>query len=80
VNTVHPAGVKTPMWEGMEFFEELKRAHGGTAGAWEALGRGSPLGRFATPEEIAAGIVYLSSEEASYVTGTELVIDGGYTA
>jgi 3(or 17)beta-hydroxysteroid dehydrogenase len=80
VNTVHPAGVKTPMWEGMEFFEDLKRAHGGAAGAWEALERSSPLGRFATPEEIAAGILYLSSEEASYVTGTELVIDGGYTA
>lgn len=80
VNTVHPAGVKTPMWEGMQFFEDLERAHGGAAGAWEALERSSPLGRFATPEEIAAGILYLSSEEASYVTGTDLVIDGGYTA
>lgn len=80
VNTVHPAGVVTPMWEGMEFFAELTREHGGEAGAWEALQRGSPLGRFASPEEIAAGILYLASEESSYVTGTELVIDGGYTA
>ena len=80
VNTVHPAGVKTPMWEGMEFFEDLAREHGGEAGAWEQLERGSPLGRFATPEEIAAGILYLGSDDASYVTGTELVIDGGYTA
>lgn len=80
VNTVHPAGVKTPMWEGMKFFEDLKEAHGGTLGAWEVLERGSPMGRFATPAEIAAGILYLSSDEASYMTGTELVIDGGYTA
>lgn len=80
VNTVHPAGVRTPMWEGMEFFRELERAHGGEEGAWRALEDDSPLGRFAAPEEIAAGILYLSSDEASYVTGAELVIDGGYTA
>lgn len=80
VNTVHPAGVKTPMWEGMAFFQDLVREHGGTAGAWEALERTSPMGRFATPGEIAAGILYLASDEASYVTGSELVIDGGYTA
>ncbi len=78
VNTVLPAGVKTPMWESMDFFEDLAREHG-VEGAWAALAQGTPLGRFATPEEIAAGILYLSSDEASYVTGTELVIDGGYT-
>src|SRR5262249_6245914 len=40
----------------------------------------TPLGRIAEPEDIAAGILYLASEEASFVTGTELVIDGGMTA
>lgn len=80
VNTVVPAGVVTSMWEGMPFFEDLKREHGGDEGAWRALAAGTPLGRFAEPDEIAAGIVYLSSEEASYVTGTDLVIDGGFTA
>lgn len=80
VNTVHPAGVRTPLWEGMAFFQELERAHGGEEGAWAALERDSPLGRLATPEEIAAGILYLASDDASYVTGTGLVIDGGYTA
>ena len=39
-----------------------------------------PLGRLGTPEDIAAGIVFLASDESSFVTGAELVIDGGYTA
>ena len=39
-----------------------------------------PLGRLGTPEDIACGIVFLASEESSFMTGTELVIDGGYTA
>lgn len=80
VNTVHPAGVKTPMWEGMGFFQDLKVAHGGEAGAWEALAQSTPMKRFASAQEVAAGILFLSSDESSYVTGTELVIDGGYTA
>lgn len=80
VNTVVPAGVVTPMWEGMPFFEDLKREHGGDEGAYRVLSEGTPLGRFAEPEEVAAAIVYLSSDEASYVTGTDLVIDGGFTA
>ena len=40
----------------------------------------TPLGRFARPEEVAAAILYLVSDEASYVTGTELRVDGRYTA
>jgi 3(or 17)beta-hydroxysteroid dehydrogenase len=79
VNTVVPAGVVTPMWDGMPFFEALKREHG-EAGAWEAIATGTPLGRLADPAEIAAGILFLSSDEAAYVTGTDLVLDGGYTA
>lgn len=80
VNTVVPAGVVTPMWAGMPFFDDLRRAHGGEEGAYRVLAEGTPLGRFAEPEEVAAGILFLSSEEASYVTGTDLVIDGGFTA
>jgi 3(or 17)beta-hydroxysteroid dehydrogenase len=79
VNTVVPAGVVTPMWEAMPFFQDLVREHG-VEGAWKALAGQTPLRRFATPDEIASGILYLSSDEASYVTGTDLVIDGGYTA
>ena len=39
-----------------------------------------PMGRLAEPEEIAAGILFLASDESSFMTGSELVIDGGYTA
>lgn len=39
-----------------------------------------PLKRYANPEEIAKGVVFLASDDASYMTGTELIIDGGYTA
>ena len=39
-----------------------------------------PIGRMGQPEDIAAGILYLASDESSFVTGAELVIDGGMTA
>ncbi len=79
VNTVLPGGVKTPMWRSMEFWKDLLRDHGTEEKVWEALGAATPLERFAEPEEIAQAILYLASDAAKFVTGAELVIDGGWT-
>jgi 3(or 17)beta-hydroxysteroid dehydrogenase len=80
VNTVHPAGVTTPMWQSAEFWSDLVRQQGSEEAAWKALAASTPLKRFAQPEEIAQAILFLASDESSYVTGTELVVDGGFTA
>lgn len=77
VNVVLPAGVETPMWKTMPFWEDLAKQHGSEAEIWKALSEQSPMGRFAKPEEIASCIAFLVSDESSYVSGSELVIDGG---
>ena len=48
--------------------------------AWEGRLRRLPMGRAGTVDEVAYGVLYLASDESSYVTGSELVIDGGTTA
>jgi NAD(P)-dependent dehydrogenase (short-subunit alcohol dehydrogenase family) len=68
VNSVHPGYVDAPML-GVEQSDARLRAKERT-----------PLGRFARPEEIAGAISFLASEDSSYMTGSELVVDGGYTA
>lgn len=70
VNSVHPGSVATPM-------NAARRADPQLA---EQSLKGIPLGRVAEPEDIAYGVLFLASDEASYVTGSELVIDGGSTA
>ena len=70
VNSVHPGAVDTPMVEYRLGNPELQA---------QANAR-SPMGRTAQPEEIAYGVLYLASDEASFVTGSELVIDGGFSA
>jgi 3alpha(or 20beta)-hydroxysteroid dehydrogenase len=69
VNTVHPGAIKTPMLLEHPHFAELQR--------FAAL---SPLGRFAEPEEVTSLVLYLASDEASFCTGAEFVVDGGVTA
>jgi meso-butanediol dehydrogenase / (S,S)-butanediol dehydrogenase / diacetyl reductase len=68
VNSVHPGFVDTP----------LSQATGDAAR--EARRKSVPQGRFAHPEEIAAAILFLASDAASYINGTELLVDGGFTA
>lgn len=80
VNTVLPGGVMTPMWSSMEGWENWKEQAGTEAKLWEHLAEDTPLKRFAKPEEIALAILYLASDESQFVTGAELVIDGGFTA
>jgi len=74
VNTVHPGFVDTPL-----LGRSLEAAADPTA-ARAALEKEAPAGRLGRPEDIAWGVLYLASDEADFVTGAELVIDGGYTA
>ena len=68
VNSIHPGQIDTPILAGLtpEQDAQIKEA--------------TPMGRLGRPEEIAFGSLYLCSDEASYTTGTELVIDGGWFA
>jgi 3(or 17)beta-hydroxysteroid dehydrogenase len=79
VNTVCPGGVRTPMWTTMPFFRELMAKTGSEERAFEEFARTLPGGRFIESEEVAAAILYLASDESRSVTGTDLVIDNGFT-
>ncbi|MCC8364668.1 glucose 1-dehydrogenase [Lysobacter sp. A6] len=76
VNSVHPGYIWTPM------VEHHLRDSGATdlAAARQEVGALHPLGHMGEPDDIAWGIVYLASDESKFMTGAELVIDGGYTA
>jgi cyclopentanol dehydrogenase len=69
-NSVHPGPIVTPMTE---------RNRADPARSQLTVSR-IPLGRYGRPEEVALGVLYLASDEAGFVTGSELVIDGGWTA
>lgn len=74
VNTIHPGIIDTPLLQ-----RALSRNDDPVAArkAYDAL---QPVGHLGAPEDIAFGALYLASDEAKFVTGAELVIDGGYTA
>jgi len=74
-NSIHPGSIRTAL------SEKLAAIHpGGPDAYFQWLADMHPLGHQGEPDDIAYGVVYLASDEAKFVTGTELVIDGGYTA
>jgi NAD(P)-dependent dehydrogenase (short-subunit alcohol dehydrogenase family) len=73
-NSVHPAAILTDMWkqmlgEGEAYKENLKK-----------FSADIPMKRFGTPEEVAYAVLYLASDESSYTTGSQLMLDGGILA
>lgn len=74
VNSIHPGYIWTPM------LENSLKAQGNVEEGRKAMGSLHPLGHVGEPEDVAYGILYLASDESKFVTGSELVIDGGYTA
>jgi 2-keto-3-deoxy-L-fuconate dehydrogenase len=79
VNAIAPAGVETPIWRGMTFFDDLVAEMGNETAAFAALAEmGTPLGRYATADEIAEQIAFLLSDAAATITGATLTSDGGY--
>jgi NAD(P)-dependent dehydrogenase (short-subunit alcohol dehydrogenase family) len=71
INAIAPGGVITPM---------LERFTGGSTEMQEGFANSHPMGRLAKAEEIARAILFLASDDAKFVTGSVLAIDGGYTA
>jgi len=69
-NSVHPGTIETPMTEGFLADPSMRQ---------DRMDR-TPIGRLGKPEDVAYGALFLASEEASFMTGSELVIDGGRTA
>ena len=73
VNSIHPGFIWTPM------VENYLKSTGDLEQGKKAVAELHPLGHMGEPDDIAYGIVYLAGDESKFVTGSELVIDGGYT-
>lgn len=80
VNSIHPAIVDTEMGTGfIQDFVDLGLAPD-YASAEADIKAAHLLGRYGTPSDIAGAVIYLASDATSWMTGSELVIDGGFTA
>ena len=73
VNALSPGHIDTPILEDLQQGEELVKMK-------KEMESNVPLGRLGDPDEIAKAVSFLASDEATYITGTQLAIDGGYTA
>ncbi len=80
VNSIHPGFVATPLT--MNGLKEIAQENGmdSTDALVANLNSQTPMGRMADADEIASAIAFFCSTDSSYVTGTELIVDGGYTA
>lgn len=77
VNSIHPGIIDTPIWTKVN----AEMLNGENAIDVEGMAQlGVPMGKPGSPEDIASGVLFLASDEAAYITGTELVIDGGICA
>ncbi len=74
VNSLHPGFTDTAM------LDSITQVFGDPETVKAKLARRQPLGRLAEPEEVARAALYLASDEAAYMTGAELVLDGGFSA
>lgn len=74
VNSVHPGFIWTPLVE-----ELAERSSEGKEAFRRQLDQLHPIGHIGAPEDVAAGVAFLASDDARFITGSELVIDGGYT-
>ncbi|MCZ8547964.1 SDR family oxidoreductase, partial [Mesorhizobium qingshengii] len=68
VNSVHPSPANTQMMRSLE---------GGSGSSQEDIARSIPLGRYAEGEDIANAVLFLASEKSSFITGSQLRVDGG---
>jgi 3(or 17)beta-hydroxysteroid dehydrogenase len=79
INSVHPGGVESNIWEGQGWWPNKPRTDR-EAEARADIIKDTPMARLAQPEEIARAILFLASDDSSFMTGSELVVDGGFTA
>ena len=75
VNSIHPGFIDTPLLRPGAIENQTAPIE-----IFQAILDATPMGRLGRPDEVAAGVAYLASDDATFVTGTELYIDGGYMA